>query len=85
MLVLDYEKARELVISALEGKVSTVTATRVVLALKEATIEATPVVHGRWKQRGKKLGECSECGEVVLVRYRCCPNCGARMDGDGDD
>ena len=47
------------------------------------TIEAAPVVHGRWKQRGKNLGECSECGEVVLVRYRYCPNCGARMDGDG--
>lgn len=40
-----------------------------------------PVVHGRWKKRGKNLGECSECGEVVMVRYRYCPDCGARMDG----
>ncbi len=47
------------------------------------TVEAAPVVHGRRKKRGKNLGECSECGEVVMVRYRCCPDCGAKMDGEG--
>ena len=83
-MILDYEKAKDAILRVMSGKVSTVMATRVVLALKEAAIEAAPVVHGRWKQRGKNLGECSECGEVVIVRYRYCPNCGARMDGDGD-
>ena len=38
------------------------------------------VPHGRWKRRGRNLGECSECGEVVAVRHRYCPNCGAKMD-----
>lgn len=42
--------------------------------------DVAPVRHGRWKRRGKNLGECSECGEVVAVRHRYCPNCGARMD-----
>ena len=46
------------------------------------TVDAAPVVHGRWKRRGRNLGDCSECGEVVMVRYPYCPNCGAKMDGD---
>ena len=45
------------------------------------TGEAVPVVHGWWKRRGRNLGDCSECGEVVMVRYPYCPNCGAKMDG----
>ena len=48
---------------------------------KAPTIEAKPVVHGRWKRYGKNLGECSECGEIVSVRSNYCPNCGAKMDG----
>ena len=43
-----------------------------------------PVVHGRWKRYGRNLGECSNCGEIVNIRYNYCPNCGAEMDG-GDD
>ncbi len=46
--------------------------------------DVAPVKHGKWKCRAKHLGECSECGEVVAIRYKYCPNCGARMDG-GDD
>lgn len=42
------------------------------------------VPHGRWKRRGRNLGECSECGEVVAVRHRYCPNCGAKMDGGNE-
>lgn len=42
--------------------------------------DVAPVRHGRWKRRGKNLGECSECGEVVAVRHRYCHNCGAVMD-----
>lgn len=63
------------------------------------TIEAAPVVHGRWipiEYDGYADGypvwdlwECSECREEhsgdedTLTPY--CPNCGAKMDkGDGD-
>lgn len=42
--------------------------------------DVAPVVHGRWKRYGRNLGECSNCGEIVNIRYNYCPNCGARMD-----
>lgn len=92
MLVLDYEKARDAVLSVLEGKVTTVTATRTVLALKEATIEAAPVVHGRWvhvpssDMMTGKAYKCSECGKMRYGSYMpdYCQCCGARMDGDGN-
>ena len=38
------------------------------------------VVHGRWKRYGRNLGKCSNCGEIVDIRYNYCPNCGAKMD-----
>lgn len=42
--------------------------------------DVEPVKRGRWKRYRKHLGECSECGEIVLVRSNYCPNCGAKMD-----
>ena len=47
--------------------------------------DVAPVRHARWKRYGKNLGECSECGEIVSVRSNYCPNCGAKMDGGGND
>lgn len=58
--------------------------------------DVVPVVHGRWKF-GKNHGdfvetECTACGSLLLVKwidelsnYRYCPNCGARMEVDGND
>lgn len=47
--------------------------------------DVAPVRHGRWKRYGRNLGECSNCGEIVNIRYNYCPNCGAKMDGgDGN-
>lgn len=46
--------------------------------------DVAPVVHGRWKRYGRNLGECSNCGEIVNIRYNYCPNCGAKMDGCDD-
>lgn len=48
------------------------------------TIEATPVVHGRWKYVEVIgfgfLSTCSECGHHDHeTNY--CPNCGTKMDG----
>ena len=56
------------------------------LILNEPTVDAVEVVHGRWKDMC--LGEyfmCSECDFLTdwrLSNY--CPNCGAKMDGDGN-
>ena len=65
-------------------------------AIKDApTVDAEPVVHGRWV---KKTADyvyyyaCSECGEPVLKSQwgndffsDYCPNCGAKMDGERKD
>ena len=61
---------------------------------RSPTVDAVEVVHGRWKKQvedGMYWYECSECGgEVPKTRYKhdwysaCCPNCGAKMDGDGN-
>ena len=58
------------------------------------TVDAVEVVHGRWeKQQG--LYSCSECGKTcpydvqadTIMYWTCnyCPNCGAKMDGDGNE
>lgn len=53
-------------------------------------VEAEPVRHGQWINRGYVCGEykweCSVCGEsewrgsTIGLYY--CPNCGAKMDGE---
>ena len=56
----------------------------------EPTVDAVEVVHGRWIELPSMAPEhkCSECGqsyewwEVSEAHY--CPNCGAKMDGDGN-
>lgn len=57
-------------------------------------VDAAPVVHGRWiPRKGKWFAyfQCSVCGEKIsypsadgkaLTNY--CPNCGAKMNGEGD-
>lgn len=61
------------------------------LVQEAPTIDAVPVVHGRWietsipKRYGGKRTVCSNCGESPDWYYNFCPNCGAKMDGkDGD-
>lgn len=52
-----------------------------------------PVVHGRWVHDGRRIESgidwchCSECGKSdnFCTRTNYCPNCGAKMDGDGDN
>ena len=58
------------------------------------TVDAVPVVHGRWETvedwDGDEHYQCSECkAEYVLIDgtpedndYLFCPHCGAKMDGD---
>ena len=54
------------------------------------TIDAEPVVHGRWTYfnwGGKSRYRCSECLHWVIAGTdrNHCPNCGAKMDGEAQD
>ena len=53
--------------------------------------DVAPVVHGHWDE-GVNNGYCccSNCRDVYILqewltdgKWNYCPNCGARMDGDG--
>lgn len=51
------------------------------------TVDAVPVVHGRWIDETPEdyldpRMRCSICKEIEtpLIKWRYCPNCGAKMD-----
>ena len=48
--------------------------------------DVAKVVHGRWIPCENGGYNCSNCDRRVafLVHNRYCPNCGAKMDGDGN-
>ena len=51
------------------------------------TVDAVEVVHGRWTYTDGEYEIymiCSECGWDSDFRTNYCPNCGAKMDGDGN-
>lgn len=53
---------------------------------KASTSDVAPVRRGIWRQPGTRGAEeslwCSACGAGPhLYPWRCCPDCGARMDG----
>ena len=48
------------------------------------TIDAVPVVYGRWKKSGNEK-ICSACKFIYYSNnddFNYCPNCGARMGGE---
>jgi hypothetical protein len=61
------------------------------------TVDAVPVVHGRWNcsDDAYESAVCSACGwdttepwAYIKEWFKFCPNCGARMErknGDGND
>ena len=60
---------------------------------RQPTVDAVEVVHGKWDKPSKYgLGDkfdglgvvCSACADYCDNLYRYCPNCGAKMDGDGN-
>jgi len=65
--------------------------------IEQPTVDAVPVRHGRWlnKRYGVKfdghsypfrtIGTCSECHETSCDAGDYCPNCGAKMDGKGEE
>lgn len=52
------------------------------------TIDAIEVVHGKWVSTGGNqytiLRRCSICCAMYDFTPNYCPNCGAKMDGDGN-
>ena len=56
------------------------------------TVYAVKVVHGWWLKGTKSLISgsiivghcCSVCNEFSVINSNYCPNCGAKMDGDGN-
>lgn len=54
--------------------------------------DVAPVRHGRWIKYAPDNSDmmtCSECEKYWILDgdqydFRYCPNCGARMDGDGE-
>ena len=65
---------------------------RIIIKL-QPTVDAVEVVHGRWVEGGlfSDIAKCSVCGSkhftmdfVRSNKFNYCPNCGAKMDGDGN-
>ena len=59
----------------------------------EPTVDVVEVVHGRWEPRQDVIGfvRCSVCHDCNIYgdwadgkKWNYCPNCGAKMDGDGN-
>jgi hypothetical protein len=46
------------------------------------SLDVAPVVHALWKMTDSAY--CSRCNRIAVTKYRYCPNCGARMDGEAD-
>ena len=57
-------------------------------AIVEApTVAAVEVVHGWWMPGNKanpQMPVCSSCKSFATRKSNYCPNCGAKMDGDGN-
>ena len=58
------------------------------------TVDAVEVVHGQWEPHPRHSGfdRCSVCNDCIVandwidgIKWKFCPNCGAKMDGEDDD
>ena len=55
------------------------------------TVDAVEVVHGRWEwtetgeQDYEQFWVCSQCSDRTYFLTNFCPNCGAKMYGDGNE
>ena len=59
---------------------------------RQPKVDAVEVVHGRWMEASHPMQkQCSVCKAFIVNlstkkehEYSYCPNCGAKMDGDGN-
>lgn len=73
-------------------EISYLLAAKVLLEASDApAADVAPVVRSRWRYCGFLL-ECQSCGEIYSRHggnagklWNYCPNCGAKMDGGGED
>ena len=64
------------------------------LLLNEPTVDAVEVAHGRWIEKLTPIEWCEDDADIIWECSLCecrhfadsnyCPNCGAKMDGDGN-
>ena len=93
MKLFDANELKRRVIAFATGCNTTyLTIDNIIMLLNQSdTVDAVPVVHGRWTESEDGDGAvCSVCGEdfcnvyLEVERFLYCPNCGAKMDGDGN-
>ena len=50
----------------------------------QPTVDAVEVVHGEWDVNfeGDNIVYCNQCYIPQCMETPCCPNCGAKMDGE---
>ena len=55
-------------------------------AMNQPTVDAVEVVHGRCITDKKGVSYCGNCRHIddYALVHNYCPNCGAKMDGDGN-
>lgn len=51
----------------------------------QPTADVVEVVHGEWGEYGEEDFFCTACDVIIENPTPYCPNCGAKMDGSGDD
>lgn len=74
-------------------EISYLLAAKVLLEASDApAADVAPVVHGRWTHLGGDEWCCSACGFVISTEgswekptKKYCEDCGAKMDGGGED
>ena len=62
------------------------------MVIGQPTIEAESVKHGHWVHPSQNcdyrsrdiFSDCSVCGDVQIDNTNYCPNCGAKMDAEGE-
>lgn len=64
------------------------------IVLSFPAVDTTLAIHGRWapSERNPSFLVCSMCGDCYVYdewvyerKWRYCPNCGAKMDGKGEE